>query len=64
MSFILHELGEKLNVVNRALLDPDDYNLNRYDDLKLLYDIIMQKGSLSISESQAFLEELRLVRKE
>ncbi|WP_042223799.1 DUF1128 domain-containing protein [Oceanobacillus manasiensis] len=63
MSFILEQLGERLDVVNRSILDPEDYDLNKYDDLKLMYEIVEQKGRLSASEAQAFIEELRSVRK-
>jgi uncharacterized protein YfkK (UPF0435 family) len=60
---ILDELADRLGVANRALMDPEDYDLNKYDDLKLMYDMIINKGSLSASETQAFIEELRSVRK-
>ncbi|GAQ17816.1 hypothetical protein OPHB3_1753 [Oceanobacillus picturae] len=63
MSYILEQLGERLDVVNRTILDPEDYDLNKYDELKLMYEIVVQKGRLSASEAQAFIEELRSVRK-
>ncbi|GAB3067523.1 DUF1128 domain-containing protein [Virgibacillus ainsalahensis] len=63
MKIILNELADRLNVVNRTILDPDDYNIDKYDDLKLMYDMILQKGNLSAAETQAFIEELRTVRK-
>ncbi|SHF50824.1 DUF1128 domain-containing protein [Ornithinibacillus halophilus] len=63
LKYILNELADKLNVVNRTLMDPEDYDLNKYEDLKFMYDMIIQKGNLSASETQAFIEELRNVRK-
>jgi uncharacterized protein YfkK (UPF0435 family) len=63
LKFILDELSERLSVANRGLMDPEDYNIEKYEDLKFMYDMVLQKGSLSISESQAFVEELRAVRK-
>ncbi|WP_100010989.1 DUF1128 family protein [Lentibacillus sediminis] len=63
LAFILNELADRLNVVNRSLLDPEDYDIDKYDDIKLMYDLILQKGSLSAAETQAFIEELREVRK-
>ncbi|WP_440895280.1 DUF1128 domain-containing protein [Amphibacillus sp. Q70] len=63
LSYILKRIGEKLDVVNVVLLDPVDYNLDKYEDLKWLYDHIMTKDSLSISEKQAFIEELANIRK-
>ncbi|RCW70747.1 DUF1128 domain-containing protein [Saliterribacillus persicus] len=63
LSFIINEMAERLQVVNRSIMDPDDYNLDNYDELKSLYQMIEQKGSLSVSETQAFIEELKNYRK-
>ncbi|TQS75588.1 DUF1128 domain-containing protein [Ornithinibacillus gellani] len=63
LTFILEELSERLAVANRFIMDPDGYDLDRYDDLKFMYDVVIQKGRLSPSETQAFIEELRAVRK-
>ncbi|MBU5594590.1 DUF1128 domain-containing protein [Amphibacillus sp. MSJ-3] len=63
LSYILNEIGRKLDVVNMALLDPADYNIDKYQDLKWLYEHIKNKDSLSISETQAFIEELASIRK-
>lgn len=63
LAFILNELADCLKVANRALLDPEDYDLDKYEDLKFMYDMVVQKGQLSASETQAFIDELRTVRK-
>ncbi|WP_156289035.1 DUF1128 domain-containing protein [Oceanobacillus salinisoli] len=63
LKILLDELADRLNVVNRGLLDAEDYDLNKYEDLKLMYDIVVQKGRLSTSETQAFVEELATIRK-
>lgn len=63
LKYILNELGDKLGVANRMLLDEKDYDLNKYDDLKFLYDHVVKSGSLSPAETQAFVDELRSVRK-
>ena len=63
LAYIMQELARKLNVVNRALLDPEDYDLAKYDDLKFMYEMIAKNGNLSPSETQAFIEELRKARK-
>lgn len=64
LKFILEELIERLDVANRSLLDPKHYDLNKYNDLKLMYDMILKKGKLSTIETQAFIDELKLVRKQ
>ncbi|WP_404452577.1 DUF1128 domain-containing protein [Virgibacillus necropolis] len=60
---MLDELADRLKVANRSLLDPEDYDLEKYDDIKFMYDMVVQKGHLSASETQAFIDELRSVRK-
>jgi uncharacterized protein YfkK (UPF0435 family) len=63
LSYLLEDMADRLSVVNRALLDPEDYDLSKYEDIKFMYDVILQKGSLTALETQAFIEELRNVRK-
>lgn len=63
LKFMLDELADRLRVANRSLLDYEDYDLEKYDDIKFMYDMVVQKGQLSPSETQAFIDELRAVRK-
>ncbi len=63
LKYILNELAERLDIANRILVDEKDYDINRYDDLKFMYDVVVQKQQLSINEKHAFIDELRSVRK-
>jgi len=63
LKYIMNEMSNRLNVVNRALLDPEDYQLEKYAELKFMYEVIVQKGSFSPTETEAFIEELRKARK-
>jgi len=63
LKYILDQLGDKLGVANRILLDVKDYDLNRYDDIKFLYEHVLKAGTLSPAETHAFIDELRAVRK-
>lgn len=63
LKYILEELGNRLGVANKILLDEKDYDLSRYGDLKFLYDHVVKSGTLSPSETHAFIGELRTVRK-
>lgn len=62
LHFLLQGLAEKLDVANRIMFDEKFYRLDQYDDLKFLYDHIMQIDSLSPAEVQAFVDELRSIR--
>ena len=64
LKFILEELTKKLNVVNQRIMEPDEYDIDKYNDIKQMYDLIMARGKLSPSEIQAFIDELRFVRKD
>ncbi|HEX6593903.1 MAG TPA: DUF1128 domain-containing protein [Bacillota bacterium] len=64
LKYILDELSERLDVANRLIMDPEGYDLNKYDELKDMYEFVVQKERLSPSETQAFIDELRSVRKE
>ncbi|ARI77507.1 DUF1128 domain-containing protein [Halobacillus mangrovi] len=61
---IIHDMAEKLQVVNRSIMDPEDYDLAKYEEIKSLHDIIQMKGQLSVSEIQAFVQELGQYRKD
>jgi len=63
LSYLLKKIGEKLDIVNASLLDPQDYDLNKYEDLKWLYDYLENKDSISASEVEAFIGELAKTRK-
>ncbi|HLR51768.1 MAG TPA: DUF1128 domain-containing protein [Candidatus Avamphibacillus sp.] len=64
LKFILEELTKKLNVVNQRIMEPDEYDIDKYNDIKQMYDLIMARRKLSPSETQAFVDELRFVRKD
>ncbi|HLR80238.1 MAG TPA: DUF1128 domain-containing protein [Bacillota bacterium] len=64
LKYILDDLAERLDVANRLIMDPDDYDLNKYEQLKDMYEFVLQKERLTPSETHAFIEELRSVRKD
>ncbi len=63
LAYIIHEMGRMLQVVNDSIMDPKDYDINNYDELKSLYDLLKLKGRLTVAETQAFIAELREYRK-
>jgi uncharacterized protein YfkK (UPF0435 family) len=63
LALILNDLADRLSVVNRSIMDVEDYDMSKYEEIKFLYDMIVKKGNLSVSETQAFIEELSKVRK-
>ncbi|WP_405102251.1 DUF1128 domain-containing protein [Oceanobacillus sp. FSL H7-0719] len=63
LSTLLNDLADHLKVANRGLFDPEDYDLNKYSDLRFLHQIVVEKGRLSALETQAFVDELAMIRK-
>ncbi|MBM7552781.1 DUF1128 domain-containing protein [Thalassobacillus pellis] len=60
---IINDMADRLQVVNRSIMDPKDYDLKNYDEIKSLHDMVKTKGQLSVSETQAFVQELGAYRK-
>lgn len=64
LAFIVTEMGKKLQVANAdSLMNPDDYRLDSYNELKSLYELLVSKEKLTVSETHAFIDELRNHRK-
>ncbi|MFC0524108.1 DUF1128 domain-containing protein [Pontibacillus salicampi] len=64
LHFMINQLAEQLQVVNRGLMDPEDYDMDQYDNIKEVYDMVQMKGQLSVSEIQAVVGELGKFRKQ
>ncbi|MFP7252814.1 hypothetical protein CHH91_08840 [Virgibacillus sp. 7505] len=63
LSILINGIADRLVVVNRSIMQPEDYKLEKYHDIKFLYDHIESKGQLSVSETEAFIQELANYRK-
>jgi uncharacterized protein YfkK (UPF0435 family) len=63
LSFMIEGLKKKLQLVNSGLIQPDDYELNKYDDVKELYDMVMKMPSFSIRDMEGIVEELASLKK-
>lgn len=56
-------IQDKLQMVNRAVLQPEDIDMKYYDELLEVYEMIAKKDSFSVSEINAIIDELRTFRK-
>jgi uncharacterized protein YfkK (UPF0435 family) len=63
LTFMLNDLADHLKVANRALFDAEDYDLDKYTELKSLHEVVVGKEKLSPMETQAFVDELASIRK-
>ncbi|MBO8155269.1 MAG: DUF1128 domain-containing protein [Bacillaceae bacterium] len=63
LAFMIEQMAERLQMINRSLLNPDDFNLESYQDIKDIYDMIHSRPNLSVSEINAIIDELSKYRK-
>lgn len=63
LAYLLNQIGDKLAVANRIIVDPKGYDIQQYDSLKFLYDHMKERDSFSPAEVQAFVDELKTIRK-
>ncbi|SET83758.1 Uncharacterized protein YfkK, UPF0435 family [Salinibacillus kushneri] len=62
LSYIIEELMNDLQVINRSVLDPKYFDVKDYHDIKSVYEMVKSKNQLSLPELQAIIEELRKFR--
>jgi uncharacterized protein YfkK (UPF0435 family) len=63
LAILINTIADRLSVVNRSIMQPEDYQLEKYQDIKDLYDHIEAQGQLSVYETEAFIQELARYRK-
>lgn len=59
---MITEMKEKLQFVNQDVIRAGSYSVKQYDELREIYEWVMSKPSMSVSEMQAVLSELGSLR--
>jgi uncharacterized protein YfkK (UPF0435 family) len=62
LSYMIENLKKKLQIVNSGIIQPEDYELNKYEDIKELYDMVMKMPSFSIRDMESIVEELAYLK--
>lgn len=63
LTFIVNEIKANLKIVNAALISPEHFLLEDYEDLLEIYQLVQRKqGQLTMMEIEGILEELRTLR--
>jgi uncharacterized protein YfkK (UPF0435 family) len=62
VEFMIEEIKTKLRMATGAAMQPSHFNVNRYEDIKELYDVVDGKSKFSISEVEALVSELGKLR--
>lgn len=63
VAYMVDSIKDKLKVVAAQSLQPAHFDLEKYEDLLELYEVVSNKQHFSISEIEALCEELRLLKK-
>ncbi|MDA8353078.1 MAG: DUF1128 domain-containing protein [Firmicutes bacterium] len=64
LTFMIKEIKDRLNLVNAAIIRPEDYPMDVYEDVQEIYEMVEKKqGSLTMMELEGILQELGDLRK-
>ncbi|MFK7691206.1 DUF1128 domain-containing protein [Paenibacillus sp. HJGM_3] len=62
IAYMVEQIKSKLKVVTAASIKPEHFGIDRYEDIKDIYDLIMSKTNFSISEIEALCVELKQLK--
>jgi len=63
VEYMIEAIKTKLRMATGAAMQASHFSIDRYDDIKELYDIVSTKQNFSISEVEALVSELGQMRK-
>ena len=63
VEYMIEQIKTKLRMATGAAMQASAFSVNQYDDIYDLYDMVMNKQNLSISEVEAVVSELGNARK-
>ncbi|QYR20574.1 DUF1128 domain-containing protein [Paenibacillus sp. sptzw28] len=62
VEFMIDTIKTKLRMATAAAMQASNFNMDKYEDIKDLYDIVAGKDKFSISEVEALVSELGQLR--
>ncbi|MEB3102200.1 DUF1128 domain-containing protein [Ferviditalea candida] len=63
MAFMIEQIKKKLKVVSVSAIRPEHFDVELYEDIKDIFEVVMEKDNFSISEVEAIASELGRLRK-
>jgi len=63
MEFMIEEIKKKLKMAAVSAIKPGHFDMEQYDEIYELYDIVIGKTLFSISEMEAIVTELGKLRR-
>ncbi|GIP16324.1 UPF0435 protein [Paenibacillus montaniterrae] len=62
MVFMIEAIKAKLKMATAAAMQASSFNLDNYEDIRDLYEVVASKENFSISEVEALVSELGKLR--
>ncbi|MFE0556396.1 DUF1128 domain-containing protein [Paenibacillus sp. FSL W8-0187] len=62
VEYMIEQIKTKLRMATGAAMQASAFSVNQYDDIYDLYDMVINKQNLSISEVEAVVSELGQLR--
>ncbi|MDU4697416.1 MAG: DUF1128 family protein [Paenibacillus sp.] len=62
IEYMIEAIKSKLKMASGAAMSASAFHVNQYDDIRDVYDIVVSKERLSISEVEALAQELGRLR--
>lgn len=62
VEFMIEVIKTKLKMASAAAMQASNFDLNKYEDIKDLYEVVASKDKFSISEVEALVSELGKLR--
>ncbi|WP_054026650.1 DUF1128 domain-containing protein [Bacillus sp. FJAT-28004] len=62
VAFMIEVIKTKLKMASAAAMQASNFDLNKYEDIKDLYEVVASKEKFSISEVEALVSELGKLR--
>lgn len=62
IDLMVSEIKKKLQLVNQDMIRSESFSTEQYDDLRDIYELVIGKPSVSVSEMEAILTELGNLR--
>lgn len=62
VEFMIEVIKTKLKMASAAAMQASHFNIDQYEDIKELYEVVASKDKFSISEVEALVSELGRLR--
>ncbi|WP_336789426.1 DUF1128 domain-containing protein [Paenibacillus sp. MMO-177] len=62
VEFMIETIKTKLRMATAAAMQASHFNVNQYEDIRDLYEVVASKDKFSISEVEALVSELGKLR--